>query len=204
MAPDGRTAYVLNWLSGTVTPIATATDQPGRPIPVGPFPVAYAFGPGARTLNVASFGAGTVTPIDTATGCPGVPLPAGYAPDAIAATSGGVYAVDGNSDQLTRLGHGQATRVGNSPAAIAVSGATAYVVNTIDGTVTPVDTATGRAAGPLNVGAYTYPTVITITGQTAVVVEPYGYTVELINLKTRHVFLPITVGAFPTAVAITA
>jgi YVTN family beta-propeller protein len=204
MAPNGRTAYVLNWLSGTVTPIVTATDQPGRPVPVGAFPVAYAFGPGARTLDIASFGADSVTPIDTATGCPGAPLPAGYAPDAIAATSGGVYAVDGNSDQLTRLGRGQATRVGNSPAAIAVSGTTAYVVNTIDGTVTPVDTSTGRAAAPLSVGAYTYPTVITITGQTAVVVEPYGYTVELINLKTRHVFPPITVGAFPTAVAITA
>jgi hypothetical protein len=204
MAPNGRTAYVLNWLSGTVTPIVTATDQPGRPVPVGAFPVAYAFGPGARTLDIASFGADSVTPIDTATGCPGASLPAGYAPDAIAATSGGVYAVDGNSDQLTRLGRGQATRVGNSPAAIAVSGTTAYVVNTIDGTVTPVDTSTGRAAAPLSVGAYTYPTVITITGQTAVVVEPYGYTVELINLKTRHVFPPITVGAFPTAVAITA
>ena len=68
----------------------------------------------------------------------------------------------------------------------------------------PVDTSTGRAAAPLNVGAYTYPTVITITGQTAVVVEPYGYTVELINLKTGRVSPPIAVGAFPTAVAITA
>ena len=64
-------------------------------------------------------------------------------------TSGGVYTVDGNSDQLTRLGRGQATRVGNSPAAIAVSGATAYVVNTIDGTVTPIDTATGCPGVPV-------------------------------------------------------
>ena len=30
LTPDGATAYVLNWLSGTVTPIATAT---GRPAP---------------------------------------------------------------------------------------------------------------------------------------------------------------------------
>ena len=56
------------------------------------------------------------------------------------------------------------------------------------GTVTPVDVRTGKAAGPLNVGIYNYPTVITITGQTAVVIEPYGYSVELINLKTRRVF----------------
>jgi hypothetical protein len=79
-----------------------------------------------------------------------------------------------------------------------------YVVNTIAGTVTPVGVAAGKAARPLNVGAYTYPTVITVTGQTAVVLEPYGYTVVLINLKTRHVLPPIPVGAFPTAVAITA
>ena len=57
MAPDGRTAYVLNWLSATVTPIATLTNRPGRPIRVGPFPVATAFRPGARTLYAASFGA---------------------------------------------------------------------------------------------------------------------------------------------------
>ncbi len=203
LAPNGRTAYVLNWLSATVTPIATATGRPGRPIPVGAFPVAYAFGPGARTLYIASFGADSVTPIDTATGRPGRPLPAGDAPDAVAATADGAFAVDGDSDQLTRLGANRAIPVGYSPAAIAVSGATGYVVNTIDSTVTPVSLRTGKAARPLNVGPYTYPTVITITGQTAVVLEPYGYTVVLINLKTRHVFAPITVGAYPTAVAIT-
>ncbi len=54
--------------------------------------------------------------------------------------------------------------------------------------MTPVDVRTGKAARPLNVGAYSYPTVITITGQTAVVIEPYGFTVVEINLKTRHVF----------------
>ena len=78
------------------------------------------------------------------------------------------------------------------------------MVNTIDGTVTPVDTNTGKAARPLNVGAYTYPSAIALDGQTAVVVEPYGYTVVLINLKTRHVYAPITVGGYPSAVAITA
>lgn len=183
MAPDGRTAYVLNWLGATVTPIATLTNRPGRPIRVGPFPVATAFRPGARTLYVASFGADSVTPIDTATGRPGRPLPAGYAPDAVAATSGGVYAVDGNADEITRLGTGVATQVGYSPDAIAVDGTTGYVVNTIDGTVTPVDVRTGKAARPLNVGAYSYPTVITITGQTAVVIEPYGYTVVEITSR---------------------
>lgn len=209
MAPDGRTAYVLNWLSGTVTPIATATGRPGRPIRTGAFPVAFAFAPGAGTLYIANFGSDTVTPIDTATNRPGRPRPAGYAPDALAATASGVYAVDGNSDEVTRLGTGQQTRVGFSPAAIAVSGATAYVVNTIDSTVTPLAVRTGKpaqpltAGKPLSVGAYTYPTAITIAGQTAIVVQPYNYTISLINTKTSKVSAPITVGAFPAAVTVT-
>jgi hypothetical protein len=70
--------------------------------------------------------------------------------------------------------------------------------------VTSVDVRTGKAARPLDVGAYGHPTVITITGQTAVVIEPDGYTVAEINFKTRRVFSLTTVGAFPTAVAITA
>jgi YVTN family beta-propeller protein len=77
------------------------------------------------------------------------------------------------------------------------------VVNTIDSTVTPVDTSTGEARASLGVGAYTYPTAITLAGQTAVVVEPHGYTVTLIDTKTGHVYPPITVGGYPVAAAVT-
>jgi YVTN family beta-propeller protein len=203
LTPDGSTAYVLNWLSGTVTPIATATGTAGAPVGVGPFPVAFAFSPGARTLYVASFGGDTVTPISTATNRPGRARPAGYAPDALAATGTGLFAVDGNSDQVTRLGGPTVTRVGYSPAAIAVSGSTGYVVNTIDSTVTPLNTRTGKAAKAFSVGAYTYPTAITLSGATAIVVEPYGYSVDLIDTRTNHAYPPIPVGAFPDAVAVT-
>ncbi len=81
-------------------------------------------------------------------------------------------------------------------------GTTLYVANSGSGTVTPVDTSTGKAAAPLDVGAYTYPTAMTLAGQTAVVAEPYGYTVTLIDTKTGHVYPPITVGSYPVAVAI--
>jgi YVTN family beta-propeller protein len=203
LAPNGAMAYVLNWLGGTVTPVAVATNRPGAPIPAGSFPSAFAFSPDGGTLYVASSGDGTVTPVDTATGLPAPALPAGDFPDALAATATGVYAVDGNTDQVTRLGQPGPTPVGYSPAAIAVSGGTAYVVNTIDSTVTPVDTATGKAASPLDVGAYTYPTAIVVSGTTAVVVEPYGYSVTLIDTRNNHVYPPIPVGAYPTAAAVT-
>jgi YVTN family beta-propeller protein len=35
ITPDGKTAYVVSWQAGTVTPIATTTNKPGRPIHVG-------------------------------------------------------------------------------------------------------------------------------------------------------------------------
>jgi YVTN family beta-propeller protein len=203
ITPNGRTAYVLNWLSGTVTPIAVSTGRPGKPIPTGAFPLAATLSPGASTLYVANFGGDTVTPILTRNGKPGHPVPAGYAPDALAATSHGVYVVDGNSDRLIRLGTGTATRVGYSPTAIAATGTTAYVVNTIDGTVTPVSTSSGRAASPLSVGPYSYPTAIALAGATAVVLDSYGDQVSLIGTKTSHVYAPVNVGSFPAAVVVT-
>ena len=47
MAPNGKTVYVVDQLSRTVTPIATATDKPGKPIPVGNDPLAIAITPAA-------------------------------------------------------------------------------------------------------------------------------------------------------------
>ena len=39
ITPDGKTAYVANTGSGTVTPIATATNTAGPPITVGSEPL---------------------------------------------------------------------------------------------------------------------------------------------------------------------
>jgi hypothetical protein len=68
---------------------------------------------------------------------------------------------------------------------------------------TPLNTRTGKAAKPLSVGTFTYPTVITLSGATAIVIEPYGYSVSLIDTRTNHAYPPITVGAFPDAVTVT-
>ncbi len=77
------------------------------------------------------------------------------------------------------------------------------MVNTIDGTVTPVGTRAGRAGRPLSVGLYSYPTAIAIAGSLAVVLDTYAGQVSLINLTTRHVYPALTAGNFPAAVAIT-
>ena len=148
ITPDGRTAYAANIGSGTVTPIATATNTPGRA------DRGRRASPGDRdhagrqdrlrgqseqaaALALHSYEAetrgqpqprpdprGTVTPIDTATNTPGEPID-----------------------------------VGNGPLAIAITpdGRTIYAANTEDaergsGTVTPIDTATNAAGPPIPVG----------------------------------------------------
>jgi YVTN family beta-propeller protein len=211
ISPDGRTAYVLDWDGAAVTPIDTATGHAGPPVRVGSYPFALAFAPDGRTAYVASYGANTVTPIDVATGRAGRAIPAGQAPDALAVSPDGrtVYAVGGDSDTLIPIGAGtgragRGIPVGYSPAAIAITGGTAFVVNTISGTVTPVSTRTGLAGPPIPAGVYNYPTAITVApgGGTAVVVGSYAGKVTLIDTRTRHTVAQVSVGAYPVAAAV--
>jgi YVTN family beta-propeller protein len=118
------TAYVANCASGTVTPIATATDTAGPPIAVGGFPYAIAITPDGKTAYVVSYssnGSGTVTPIATATNTAGPPITVGSGPRVITITP---------------------------------DGKTAYVANWFSGTVTPIATATNTAGPPITVGTY--------------------------------------------------
>jgi YVTN family beta-propeller protein len=96
--------------------------------------------------------------------------------------------------------------VGYSPAAVAIPrrGDTAYVVNTISGTVTPVNTRDGRAGRPIRVGTYTYPLAMTFapSGTTAVVIGAYAGKITLVNTQTRKAFAQIAVGSYPKAAVI--
>ena len=54
MTPDGKTIYVANLGSGTVTPVSTATNTAGQPIKVGSQPSAIAITPDGKTVYVAN------------------------------------------------------------------------------------------------------------------------------------------------------
>jgi DNA-binding beta-propeller fold protein YncE len=43
--PDGRTGYVANGASNTVTPFTTATGKAGKPVKAGGCPIALLVGP---------------------------------------------------------------------------------------------------------------------------------------------------------------
>lgn len=119
-----------------------------------------------------------------------------------------VDVVSGNTDSVDPItvstgAAGRPIRVGYSPLAVAIGGQTAYVVNTISGTVTSVSTS-GRKSRPISVGTYSYPTAIAIApgDRIAAVVDTYSGQLSLVNLRSRHAAHPIKVGGFPVAVAI--
>ncbi len=94
ITPDGKTAYVVNLIAGTVTPISTATNTPGRPAAVvksspGVTLDGIGIAPDGRTAYIlneifepASF-PGTAIPLRTATNTLGRPITVGTAPSAI-------------------------------------------------------------------------------------------------------------------------
>jgi DNA-binding beta-propeller fold protein YncE len=98
-APDGQTVYAASEklvndgmqcpeAAGVVTPVATATNLPGKPVQVACTPNALAVTQDSKTVYVASYnssqgshsglanysGHGTVTPIAAATGLAGTPI----------------------------------------------------------------------------------------------------------------------------------
>jgi YVTN family beta-propeller protein len=83
---SGKTLYVANINSNTVTPVTTATNTAGKPIKVGSRPREIAITPDSKTVYVVSLNAGTVTPVSAATNTPGTPINVGREPQAIAIT----------------------------------------------------------------------------------------------------------------------
>jgi hypothetical protein len=159
VTPDGKTVYVVsegpggssrpNTITATVTPISTATNTPGKPIPVGgrfnagPYDGSelIAVTPDGKTVYVAA--GPSVTPISTATNTPGKPIHI------------------------------------RNPAWIAFTpdGKTAYVANlpitpgaVTSSTVIPISTATNRAGKPIHIGnGQLFRIAITPDGKTAYV-----------------------------------
>jgi len=79
---------------GTVTPIKTATNTPGKAITAGKGVGFIASTPNSKTAYVSNFGGGrvagdTVTPISTATNSPGNAITVGKWPSVIAITPNG-------------------------------------------------------------------------------------------------------------------
>ena len=203
ITPDGRTVYVANIGSGTVTPIDTATNTPEEPVEVGVRPRAIVITPDGRTAYVVNQSRaqpppwhideaekrglpqpapdrrGTVTPIDTATNVPGEPIDVGNEPFAIAVTPDGKTVYVANTWENTG-------RPASAP-----------------GTVTPIATATNTPGAPIEVGSGPWAFAITPDGKTAYVINFHSHSLTPIATATNTPGPPIPVGQRPQAIAIT-
>src|SRR6516162_2161782 len=128
-APKLTGAIMYVAASNGMTPVATATNTPGKPIKIGAIPTAIAITPDGKTayiLDIPAYGRGRtrVIPVATATNTPGKPI------------------------KISDI-------VGLSAAiAITPDGKTAYAVTGArrGTTVTPVATGTGTPGKPINIG----------------------------------------------------
>jgi YVTN family beta-propeller protein len=88
-AGSGKTAFVTNFGSDTVTPIDVATKTAGAPIPVGSAPRGVAITPDGKTALITNPVSNNVTPIDVATKTAGTPITVGSNPVGVAITPDG-------------------------------------------------------------------------------------------------------------------
>jgi YVTN family beta-propeller protein len=222
--PRGPVAYVIS-SSGTMTPIATATNTPGKPITAitaGRAVSAVAITPDGKTVYVANVDAveppytpSTVTPVATATGTRGKPITVGNYPEAIAITPDGktAYVLGSDSSTVTPIATatntpGKPIKVRNYADAFAITpdGKTVYVASSPaggSGTVTPIATATNTPGKPITVGNGPLVIAITPDGKTAYVVNYGSGTVTPIATATNTPGEPIKVGADPYEIVFT-
>ena len=212
ITPDGKTAYVTNLDSGTVTPISTATNTAGTAIPVDMDPGGIAITPDGRTAYVTNSYNNTVTPISTATNTAGTAIPVGTYPEGIAITPDGrtVYVANAEGNTVTPVSTstntaGTAIPVGTSPGGIAITpdGKTAYVTNYYDKTVTPISVAKNTAGTAIPVGTDPYGVAVAPDGKTAYVTNLGSNTVTPIDVATNTTGTAIPAGPQPGEIAIT-
>ena len=83
------------------------------------------------------------------------------------------------------------------------SGGTAYVVNTISQTITPIRTRTRRAAAPIHLGGFSYPTVLVLApiGHLAIALGTYSGRVTLVDTVHPRSVTKLVVGRSPVGIA---
>jgi DNA-binding beta-propeller fold protein YncE len=229
ITPDGKTAYVVNIspgitayaLSGkpsTVTPIATATNTPEKPInlvSIG-LPTAIVISPDGkvvyidttRGVAVISTGTNTVTKLIKVSGTSSGPM--AITPDGktvYVATDSGVVPIATATDTA-----GKTIKVGNTEAmAITPDGQTVYTDNTSTGQVTPITVATGTPGKPIQTGRAPQGLngaaviVITADSKTVYVASFSSGTITPITTATNIAGQPLTAGppAYEIAVVTT-
>ena len=149
------TAYVTNFNSGTVTPIATATNTAGTPITTGSNPVAIAITPDGKTAYVVNDGSGTVTRRQShLASWPGQPPRARAAVPSINDRSGSSI----QAAPAAGCGRGTAVRINTSMTGAVIPGLVAGVIYLV------IAFATGASAEAAIIGGIVIAVVAVVIG----------------------------------------
>lgn len=178
-------AYIADANSATVIPFNLTTHTPLAPIAVGSAPICIAITRDAKTVYVVNNDASSVTPIHVETNRAGASIPVGLYPSSIA---------------LSPLFTGLENSISFSEWPIAK---TAYVVNSGDNTVTPIDMESNRALQPILVGPQPFCICLDRYGYKAYVANHGDNTISVIDTKTGTVEKTIPAGAHISAMTIT-
>ncbi|MEY9875159.1 DNA-binding beta-propeller fold protein YncE [Streptacidiphilus sp. MAP12-33] len=226
LSPDGSRLYALSLdkglTAGEVTPIDTATEATGRPIPVTGNVDRLALAPDGRHLYALDFGpgggqTGSLTVIDTTRGTASRPVRLGENPADIVVTpdSRTVFVTCTDSRYLVPLdgatgAPGRPIPLAGNPVdlVMAPDGRTVYVMGVSAPTrsgsaVWPVDTATHAVGAPVDVSGNAM-TIAPGGGQVYLYGNATQPTVTWFDTATDRVGPPITVGIYASAMSFSA
>jgi hyaluronoglucosaminidase len=231
VTPNGKTALVANYGTGTLTPINLLTGKVLPAIQAGAGPAGVAVTPNGKMAYVTDAGSApigtTITPIDLVTGKALSPITVGAGPQGIVISPDGSTAwvslagavVAGQSGSvgstvvsvnLTTKAVSAPISVGNAPLAVVLSngGQTLWVANSYSGSVTPITTSTRVAGTPISVNGAPDALVVAPNSQTVYVADESssvakGNNVTPISTSSLSASAPIAVEKAPTALAVT-
>ena len=219
LTPDGKTAYLLNSVSNTVSMVSRASGVlTTRTIKAGRYPIGLAMTPSGNRVFITrhqNYGPGSVLPVKAATGDHGTavspPRQQGYILNAVAVSPDGrtVFAeeraLSGSWEGLLPIRTtgdrvGAPIKFGQQPYAIVgmaftPDSKTLYVLSTTGkkALLTPIRTATGKVGTPIKVWAPVVDMAMTPDGRYIYISDYYHSIVTVIRTSTNSILKRIPV-----------
>ncbi|MCC3779288.1 YncE family protein, partial [Streptomyces sp. UNOB3_S3] len=216
--PDGAKLYISNSGANNVSVLDTARGEIVSTVTVGPYPHGLAPSPDGAHLYVADTGPATgpggsrtVSVIDTGSDTVTTTWRTGPAPRCLATAPDGTTLYVTCSDGLhaldTRDGDTRWTLTGlteTNGVAVHPDGGRVYVVNTLQNTLTVVDTGNHRAGERIRVGRTPWQVALSPDGARLYVTGAGDDSVTVIDSLTHRVLATVRVKHVPTGITATA
>lgn len=219
LTPDGKTAYLLNSVSNTVSMVSRASGVlTTRTIKAGRYPIGLAMTPSGNRVFITrqqNYGPGSVLPVKAATGVPGTavapPRQQGYILDAVAVSPDGrkVFAeeraLSGSWEGLLPIRTtgdrvGAPIKFAQQPygiedMAFTPDSKTLFVLSSTNkqARLTPIRTATGKVGRSITMSAFPDAMAMTPDGRFIYISDHYHGTVKVVRTSTDRVIKTIKI-----------